>query len=251
VLFRSDFGPTASAWLAANRIKDITIVGRSAAAAAKFDPVMVKELGKLQGVTISVKGAGQSDDPVEAKKLAALAEIDGVAQGPLGIRFRFGLTPQRINAEAGRISSITFASASGEEETLPASALLTAIGFHDQGTLARDRLIAEAEDAEAGVLAQGLYATGWFRRGPQGTIPQNRSDARDLAARILADLAVMPDGAERPGAAAITGGIETVSYDQWKCIDAAELAAADSNRCRVKLATRQEMLRLARQHEGE
>ena len=41
----SDLGVAPSAWIANNQLQSITIVGRSPAARAKFDPVMIQELG--------------------------------------------------------------------------------------------------------------------------------------------------------------------------------------------------------------
>ena len=42
--------------------------------------------------------------------------------------------------------------------------------------------------AQTGIISEGLYATGWFRRGPRGTIPENRADSQKVAARIAEDL---------------------------------------------------------------
>ncbi len=239
----SDLGLAATDWLATQEIEDITIVGRSPAAAAKFDAVMVKELGKLSGVTIEVVDAGETTDPEGAKKIEALAGLSATQGGSTHITFRFGLTP--IAAEGdGRVEAVRFSGPSGEE-TIVADSLLTAIGF-EAGVepLNRDRLITSAAEAGAGLIAPGLYATGWFRRGPRGTIPENRADAQALATRILADLAVLPD-APKPGRAVLTGRAGIVTYEGWQKIDAAETAAASADRCRRKIATRAEMLALA------
>ncbi|WP_048645926.1 FAD-dependent oxidoreductase [Nitratireductor soli] len=245
----SDLGPVPSAWLAGSGIEEIEIVGRSPAAAAKFDAVMVKELAKLEGVRIRVLGAGASDDPEGAKKIAALEAIDGHGAGPRRITFRFGLTPMELAGEGGRISEARFQDAQGRAIALPCSAFVTAIGFGAEGVLPRDALIGSAADREAGVLAPGLYATGWFRRGPQGTIPDNRADAQLLATRILADLEAEGTPAQKPGRNAFPAWARAVGYEGWKRIDAAEIAAAPENRCRVKIASRETMLALALQTE--
>jgi len=142
-----------------------------------------------------------------------------------------------------------FARAGGGQETLACTAFITAIGFDHAGPLPRDALLATAHEAEAGVLVPGLYATGWFRRGPRGTIPDNRADAQTLAGRILADLAAPPERPTRPGRAALGGLARAVSYDDWARIDAAEIAAAPPGRCRAKIATRAGLLAIARKTE--
>ncbi|WP_040677763.1 FAD-dependent oxidoreductase [Nitratireductor pacificus] len=245
----SDLGPGPSAWLAASGIEEIEIVGRSPAAAAKFDAVMIRELAKLAGVAIRVVDAGASDDPEGAKTIAALEAIDGHGSGSRRITFRFGLTPVELAGADGRVGEIRFVDGSGDVTSLPCSAFITAIGFDDEGVLPRDALLGSAADREAGVLAPGLYATGWFRRGPQGTIPDNRADAQLLAARILADLETGAAPAAKPGRDAFPEWAGAVGYQGWKRIDAAEIAAAPENRCRVKINSRDAMLALAFQEE--
>ncbi|MFC5584248.1 FAD-dependent oxidoreductase [Nitratireductor kimnyeongensis] len=243
----SDLGAGPSAWLAGSAIEEIEIVGRSPAAAAKFDPVMIKELAKLEGVSIRVVGAGEGDDPEAAKKLAALEAIDGYGSGPRRITFRFGLTPTELSGIDGNLTEAQFEDGQGNRVTLTCSAFITAIGFNAQKSLSRDMLIDAAVDAEAGVLEEGLYATGWFRRGPRGTIPDNRADAQRLAERILADFQAGEGSPPKPGRSAFSDWADAVDYQGWKRIDAAELAAAPENRCRAKISSRDAMLALATQ----
>lgn len=245
----SDLSDTATDWLMARDITSITIVGRSGAAAAKFDPVMVKELAKLQNVKMVVQDLGTTNDAQEQLKLDALTEVNGIQSGTCDITFRFGLTPKEVLGQNGKVTAVDFENSQGEIVSLPCDSFVTAIGFQASGPLERDNLIAQATDAQVGVLAPQLYATGWFRRGPRGTIPENRADAKSLADRILADLdSVRVDGS-KPGAAAITKGRETISYAQWKQIDAVELNRAATDRCRAKISERKEMLAIARSGE--
>lgn len=240
----SDLGPGPTDWLANSGIEEITITGRSPAAIAKFDTVMVKELAKLGGVSIQVIGAGQSDDPDAVKKLDALESLNGHGTGPRKITFRFGLTPTAIEG-TDHAEAVRFTTAEGEE-TLLCTSVLTAIGFGATGPLPRDALIAQATDAETGLIAPGLYATGWFRRGPRGTIPENRADSMALAARVVADLHPTTG---KPGAALFDALPGVTNYDGWQRIDAAETTHPAPGRCRTKIATREAMLRLARDEE--
>ncbi|MGP6086375.1 FAD-dependent oxidoreductase [Antarctobacter jejuensis] len=240
----SDLGPGPTDWLANSGIQEITITGRSPAAQAKFDTVMIKELSKLAGVSIRVIGAGTSDDAEEARKLDALTALDGHGTGPRRITFRFGLPPAAIDG-TDRATSVRFLADTGDE-TIPCTSVLTAIGFSAAGPLPRDTLIDGADDPEAGTLAPGLYATGWFRRGPRGTIPENRADAMALAQRLIADL---KPALGKPGATLFDALPDVTTYEGWQRIDAAETASPAPGRCRAKIATRKGMLRLARDEE--
>ncbi|MBV6638275.1 MAG: FAD-dependent oxidoreductase [Mameliella sp.] len=236
----SDLGEGPSRWLAQSGIETITITGRSPATRAKFDAVMVKELAKLSDVRIEVVGAGDSDDPAEVKTLEALSAIHGHGDGAKRITFRFGLTPQAVEGDA-QAQAVRFDTESGEE-VIPCTSVLTAIGFEAAPGLPRDALVAEAADAEAGRLAPGLFAAGWFRRGPRGTIPENRADAQALASVILDDFSADP---ARMGGQVFDGLDNIVDYSGWSRIDAAETGAAPEGRCRTKLATRETMLGVA------
>lgn len=242
----SDLGPAASAWLAARPVKSLTILGRSAAAAARFDPVMIRELGKLQGVTIRVADL----PPAEGNKtVEALAALDGIATGPRSVLFRFGCQPAGIGTDAGgRIRALRVEGPSGPE-ILPCDTLITAIGFRCDGALDRDVLIAGAEDAETGRIAPGLYAAGWFRRGPRGTIPENRADSIALAERIVADVEAMPV-TQRAGVDVLPESHKVVDWAAWKRLDAIETGQAPPGRCRTKISTRHDMLKLSRQSEN-
>lgn len=221
----SDLGVAASQWLGASQIESLTIVGRAPAADAKFDPVMIKELAKLGHVKIRVVNAAPDAGDKTSEVLAAL---DGTGQGPRRITFRFGLTPVAVLGD-GHVQAMRFAGADGAED-IACSSVLTAIGFEPApGALPR---------AEA----PGLYAVGWFQRGPRGTIPENRADALALADRILADLS--PDTAKQ-GRAVLAGLAGVVDYEGWCRIDAAELAAAAEGRARAKIQSRPEMLAIA------
>lgn len=215
----------------------ITIIGRSPAEAAKFDPVMLRELGRLETARIEVIGAAG-----EGKLIEALAGIDGHA--PEGaahhITFRFGWTPARVQG-ADHVEGVEFTASdgSGETLTLPCDTLATAIGF---------QAAPDAPDSsgagEDGAIAPGLYATGWARRGPRGTIPENRADAQAVAARIAADLAGTAAG--KPGRAALAARCRhAVAYDGWQRIDAAECADCPAERVRVKITSLERMRAIA------
>lgn len=241
----TDLGPGPTAWLAGNRLESITIVGRSPASRAKFDSVMIRELGKLQNVSIEVVGADSSDEPEAQKRLEALASINAHRSGPLRIVFRFGLSPLAV--EGGeRVSGLRVAGPLGTE-TIPASSILTAIGFTSSNDLGAGEVAGTSEPDETGKLGDRLYAAGWFRSGPRGAIPDSRAQAHDIAARIVSELAVDQG---RKGSEVLKALPDVVDYAGWQKIDAFEIASAAPARCRQKLSMRTDLLRVAAEQEA-
>lgn len=231
----SDLSLARSAELADGPGRRITVVGRSSAAAARFDSAMLRELGRLTHARITVLEAEG-----EGRTIEALASLDGhgEASAPNAITFRFGWTPVRLSGD-GRVSAAHFVGRDGAVLDLDCDTVLTAIGFdHDNGI---EPITAAGED---GHVAPGLYAVGWFRRGPRGTIPENRADAQAVAARIAADL---QRASGRPGRAALAARLpHAVDYAGWQRIDAAEREGCPAERCRQKIASRARMLTIAR-----
>ena len=92
----SDLSEANIAALKAASVGRIDVVGRSPAEQAKFDPVMIREIGRLEDARIHVHGLTG-----EGKIIEALAAIDGHA--PEGacreIHFHFGWTPEEIEGE--------------------------------------------------------------------------------------------------------------------------------------------------------
>jgi ferredoxin--NADP+ reductase len=165
-------------------IRTIDVVGRSLVSAAKFDVAMIRELGKIPGVRFE---SDDSSDPVEtdgsASKSAVLRELvaGSFPTAPRVVRFLFGWLPEFLTG-TDRVDSATFAAANGSADRLELAtdAVLTAIGFEEaaRAPLTIASHATDALDLERGVVADGLFCVGWLRRGPRGTIPDSRTDAR-------------------------------------------------------------------------
>lgn len=110
----ADLGPETSAWLAGNDIKHITIVDRSPAASAKFDPAMSRELGKLGNISIDVEDIVFSDIPEDNKRLQALAGINGHGNGAIKVTFRFACVPLSVTG-GKRVPGLRVRGPKGEE----------------------------------------------------------------------------------------------------------------------------------------
>ncbi|UFS59154.1 FAD-dependent oxidoreductase [Subtercola endophyticus] len=213
-----------AAALTAGPLEHMDVVGRSPVYAAKFDLAMIRELGKLDDVRFTSDSPGDDvdeNDETAAQAAGTDAPADGTAKAdairelvegssPTATRtvaFHFGWTPDRVFAsdagevgdagEAGeaRVSRVTFTATPGagqRDATLELStdSVCTAVGFTETegALLRRDAIASPTADLERGLLADGLYCVGWFRRGPVGTIPANRADARTVADAIIHDV---------------------------------------------------------------
>lgn len=211
-------------------VQRIDVVGRSAADLAKFDPVMIRELGRLEGARLHLHGLQGEGNCVEA-----LRALEGHAPEGAGcdVHFHFGWHPEAIEG-TDHVTAARFRQGDARL-VLPCDTVLTAIGF----------LPESAFTDMGGANMPGLYSVGWLARGPRGTIPENRADAQIVAQRVAADLATLV--AEKPGRAALAALVpQAVDYAGWLRIDAAERAAAPEGRVRAKIRTKAEMLAIAR-----
>lgn len=236
----SDMGSKSSAWLAKNDIKSITVVGRSPATLAKFDSAMIREIGKLDNVSITVRDTLFSQRPDDNKRLHALAAINGQGNGTIKVTFRFSCVPLSVIGDES-VLGLQVRGPEGEEH-ISASTILTAIGF--EGALDREHLLKRANENK-----ERLYCVGWFHRGPKGTIADSRTEAQTTAERILNELSPDP---ERVGSTLFYGSSKAiVDYATWQRIDAAEIAQSTPNRCRQKFTSTSEFLRAAQLQGGQ
>jgi ferredoxin--NADP+ reductase len=99
----------------------------------------------------------------------------------------------------------------------------------------------------------GVYAVGWIKRGPTGILGTNKRDAAETIDRLVDDLRAgqlpAPEHAERDRLDALLAERqpELVTADGWRAIQTHELRrGAAEERPRVKLASRDELLSVAR-----
>ncbi|GAA2181310.1 hypothetical protein GCM10009847_22630 [Leucobacter tardus] len=225
------------------RVRTIHLLGRSAPADAKFDPVMVRELAGLSGVAHRVHGAGAlPDDGRDARidAVRALAESD-LPESRVTIHWWFGATPAVIMGTGAGTDAVTAVEVRGAdgEELLPADDVITAIGFAGDVDAARELQPGAHPD---GRIAAGLYTAGWLRRGPRGTIPDQRTDARELAQKVVADLRSGAVTTTAPGLPALETEID---FEGWRRIDLRERLTAAPGRERSKLRSRAAQLEAA------
>jgi ferredoxin--NADP+ reductase len=101
---------------------------------------------------------------------------------------------------------------------------------------------------EGGRISDRLYAVGWARRGPTGTIGTNRPDGYEVAEQIAAALPA-GSGGERAGAEGLKNllagrGVMATDYDDWRKIEETEVARARPGSPREKFVRHQDWLQV-------
>jgi ferredoxin--NADP+ reductase len=236
----SDLAPEVSAALADASIERIHVVGRSAAARMKFTESELLEFGELARAYPTLGVGGDLIGLEENVPSALRAIVDSAdARKQIEIRFEFGLVPIAFEG-ASRLERVRFRAADGSETIRDADIAITCIGYeaHGMDLPLENGALRNLE----GKIDDGLYAVGWAKRGPSGTIPTNRTEAQLVAKIVLAETGA----SAKPGRAAMEAllqrrGVARVDYDGWRRIDASEVERSEEARARRKWRTHDEL----------
>lgn len=176
-------------------IREIHVVGRSLLSEAKFDVAMVNELAKIPDVkfrsdAVHVNG----DNPDANKRFETISKLvsESNADATREVFFHFGWKPNRVGGETD-VEYVEFTDATELSKLrIETDTIFSAIGFIENhgSAIRRSDLVSDQSDLASGYLSDGLYCVGWFKRGPQGTIPANRVDAKLVSDRIIRDFRV-------------------------------------------------------------
>lgn len=260
----SDIVSPALAALRQSRIRTITILGRRGPHQIAMTPKELGELGELSRAAPVVDAAdlppAEADaalEPGQRKSVAHLRGFAGRGDGadkPVRIVFDFFAAPRAIEGAAGaervlvertQLGPDGAARGTGETYAVPAGLVVSCIGYRTppiEGVPYDDRAGRFANDE--GRVLPGLYAVGWARRGPSGTIGTNRPDGFAIAEKIAADIGA---GAGKQGRAGLDlllaeRGIDVVTFRDWQKIEGAEVAAARPGSPREKFISIDAML---------
>ena len=254
--------------LDASAIRTITILGRRGPHQIAMTPKELGELGHLEAASPMVDAADfppvEADDALEPGQRKSVSILRGFAAmppdpaKPKRMVFDFFARPLRIEGE-GRAERIVVertqlddkgaAGGTGETYEVPASLVISAIGYSTppmEGVAYDERGGKFLNDR--GRIADRLYAVGWARRGPTGTIGTNRPDGYEVADRIAAEMAQGSSG-DRAGAEGLKRllagrGVMPTDYDDWRKIDQTETARARHGSPREKFVRPEEWLRI-------
>ena len=246
-------------------ISDVYMVARRGPVEAKFTNVELREMGHLEQCVPQVAAAdlpesvtgdmSDRDRRVREKNLQSLrtfAEREA-DEKPKRVHFMFFASPVEILGDT-RVEAIRFertrvengrAVGTGEHFEIACGLVVAAVGYlsmpvdgapfdHKQGVVVND----------AGRVGPGLYAVGWIKRGPTGVIGTNKPDGRAAAQQIIDDFGA---GGGKPGREGLEAmlrarGRRWVDLDDWRRIEAAEIAAAAEGAPRRKLYRREDFL---------
>lgn len=245
-------------------IRTVTILGRRGPHQVAMTPKELGELGHLEAAVPIVDTTDfppvAADEPLEPglrKSVTILRSFADLAQDkPKQMVFDFFAKPvaiegngraERIVVEKTELDEKGAARGTGETYEVRASLIITAIGYFTpaiEGVAYDERGTRFLN--ENGRIADRLYAVGWARRGPTGTIGTNRPDGYEVADQIAA---AMPAGsaADRPGSQGLKRllaerGVMPTDYDDWRKIEETEVARARPGSPREKFVRHHEWL---------
>lgn len=258
----SDIADHALDALGKARIKRITILARRGPHAIAMTPKELGELGHLaraaplvDAADLPPAGADAALDPGQRKSVALLREF-AQPRPPAAITVAFGFfampvavegngRAERVVVERTMIDADGRATGTGETYTVPAGLVVSCIGYRTPPIegVPYDERLGRFVNVD-GRVAPGLYAVGWARRGPTGTIGTNRPDGFAIADQIAADGADGTDKLGREGLDRLLSerGVDIVTFRDWQRIDAAEVARARAGAPREKFTSMAEML---------
>lgn len=285
-LATTDLAAHALSALRDSRLDTLHIVGRRGPVQAACTTPELRELGELAGVDVIVNPADLELDPISANQLAngddrtaeknyevlrAWAER-GATGASRKIVFHFNASPVEMTGEhhvdglrlvrnrlepdgRGDVRAV----ATGEFTTLPLGLVFRSVGYRGVA------LEGVPFDAHRGVIPNmsgrvveapgsatvihGLYVCGWIKRGPQGVIGTNKSDAAETVDHLIADAAtgrLTPGkGPDNTDALLMGRGIRMTDWNDWQQLDREEQQrGAPAGRPREKITQVAEMLRI-------
>jgi len=245
-------------------IHDVTLIGRRGPVQAKFTNKELSEFSDLSDCVplVDVKDmpdeiAGAMSDRARRSAAKNLKTFRGFAAQERGERckslhFLFNAKPVEVlgrsRVEALRLERTRLqdgrAVGTGETFDLPCGLVVSAIGYRMAPVegAPMDEATGAVRNRD-GRVEPGLYVVGWAKRGPTGVIGTNKSDGNAVAAQIAQDAGQ----GGKPGRAALEAhlrmrGVRWVTFEDWQCIDAAEIAAAPAGAPRKKLIRINDML---------
>lgn len=265
-------------------VTDVHVFGRRGPAQIKFTPIELRELGELNDVDIILYDEdfpeGWFDEDAEGvtnqhKVMARV--IDGWRdEEPTGasrrLHLHFFSSPAEIISDGnGKVAGMKFerteltengnVRGTGAFVNYPLQAVYRAIGyfgselpevpFDDKYGVIRNEG-GRVVDA-SGSQVEGLYATGWIKRGPVGLIGHTKSDALETIENLVADIDKLVDPAHADLDSMLeelkARGVEFTTWDGWRKLNAHEIALGEAfegvERERVKVVARDEQVSIS------
>ncbi|WP_282851855.1 FAD-dependent oxidoreductase [Gulosibacter sediminis] len=268
-------------------VTDVHVFGRRGPLQVKFTPLELRELGEVPGVDIVVAEEDFDRDPEsdeaakKNKQILVISRILGKWRGeqesleaPRRIHLHFYARPAEVVTEDGRVSALrvvrTEPTADGgvadtdEIRDIPVGQIYRAVGYfgsplEDVPFDERRGVIPNIAGAVVdgnGERVQGLFATGWIKRGPVGLIGATKSDARETVEQILGDESnwwqPTIDDEQELFTLLEKRQVRFTDLEGWRRLDAHEQQLGEAEgRERVKVVERDEMINVSRDETGD
>jgi ferredoxin--NADP+ reductase len=265
--------------LANSNIKEVVVVGRRGPAEAAFTTPELLGLFDMPGVDVIV-AADEVDPPyaldnptdrftMGPEKNRLLSERLGrPATSERRITLRFLASPVEILGDEQvsgvrlvrndlvREGDAVVARATGETEDLACDLVFRSVGYRgrpvdglpfDEHRSVLPHVGGRVMDPSTGEQLEGVYATGWIKRGPSGVIGTNKKCAKETVTCLLEDYEA--GQLTRPTADDDIANLvpDALDLSGWRAIDAHERAAGrEQARPRLKIVEVQRMLEVAR-----
>ncbi|MFF1817849.1 FAD-dependent oxidoreductase [Kribbella sp. NPDC058245] len=262
-----------------NQATDIHVFARRGPAQIKFTPIELRELSHSPSVDVIVHPEGFEIDEASQSAISSskstrlvvdtlLKHLEAEPTGaPHRIHIHLCHAPvevlgtdrvEALRTEKTQLQGDGTARGTGEYVDTPVQAVYRAVGYlsshlpelpfdHQAGVITNER--GRVLDLD-GVPLEGMYVTGWIKRGPIGLIGHTKSDAAETIANLLADADTLPSPEVADPDAIINhlvaNGATIVDRDAWARLDAHETALGEPHgRERIKVVPREDMLRAA------
>jgi ferredoxin--NADP+ reductase len=267
--------------LKSSPITDVHVFGRRGPAQVKFSPLELREALHVNGVQAIVYPDDFQFDDGSQKALDSNNQIrvmvktlQDLKDNPQETQERrlhlhFFHSPLEVIGENGKVSGIRFERTkldgtgnvvgTGEVVEYPIQAVYRAVGYFgselDQIPFdAKSGVVSNDEGRvldSSGKHIQGVYCTGWIKRGPVGLIGHTKADAIETIGHLIEDQATWWSP-EMPGEDAIVQtlvdrGVNFMDWSHWLKVDAEERRLGQSDgRERIKLFDRGEILKVSK-----
>ena len=262
-------------------VTDVHVFGRRGPAQVKFSPLELREALHINGVQAIVYGEDfqydqGSQDAIDSNNqirvmVKTLEQLRANPQEPKERRLHlhFFASPVEVVGQDGKVAGLTIEKtkldgsggvvATGETTSFPIQAIYRAVGYFGSPV---DKIPFDSKSGvipnqagrvigEDGKNLQGVYCTGWIKRGPVGLIGHTKADAIETIGNVLQD----QDRWWQPELAGEHQIIETlesrnidfVDWAKWLKINSKEKAIGEAlGRERMKLFDREEILKISK-----
>lgn len=266
--------------LSLNRATDVHVFARRGPAQIKFSPMEFRELSHSPNIDVIVHPEGFEIDESSQRAINSTKSVKLVVdtmmrymdREPAGAAHRIHIhlcqSPiavlgaervEGLRTERTELMGNGNVRGTGEFTDWPVQAVYRAVGYlsshladlpfdHHSGVVPHDA--GRVLDMD-GALVEGIYVTGWIKRGPVGLIGHTKSDAAETVTSLLADLpGIRPPEVVDPDAILehVSGnGADYTTWEEWERLDAHEIAlGAQQGRERIKVVSREDMISAGR-----